>query len=440
MNIADLLASLPPPKPKPVVEPLWQQRIRGLIDVSAPKEPRFGLGKTPSKMVPVMVATKKGKGRTIQAWPTGVHGLVVHPTISEGDKSLHEQHDPSLTVTHAPSGMSFVTDIRDMDVEDAIRAVQDLAVMWPSVDFSLPADALIEQIQSLGAMETIPTDFAGLINQQATYPSVGRRKQALREYQQVMQDYRRGKHVTASDIIRAFDTEGRVPQHKGMSSAPVSDYVDVYGFRYWFGWDVLSGQLVPHLGYSHQQQGKHFGERVLWNKDIEAALVRFLQRVTEDRHARARKAGLPLLYQIPRIYDAPVTLSAAQIKEAKNATVSADDARTRDSGGAPFVLDGQSWVAKGYSWKAGSILHTDLHEVVPVDAWQGRTLTLTNAENAAKIGVSGVRPFPGQEVFLKGKRYVYTGRSKSVEGPDPIPRSGSSSRRGLSFPFFQEHA
>jgi hypothetical protein len=213
--------------------------------------------------------------------------------------------------------------------------------------------------------------------------------------------------------------------------------VDVYGFRYWFGWDVLSGQLVPYLGYSHQQQGEHFGERVLWNEDIEAAFVRFLQRVTEDRHARARKAGLPLLYQIPRIKDLTMTLSASQIKEVKNAIVRAGDARTRSSGGAPFVLNGQSWVA-GVGYGQAGLLRTDLHEVVPVDAWPGRPLTLTTAENAAKIGVSGVRPFPGLEVFLKGKRYVYTGRSRPVEGPDPISsRSGSSSRRGLSFPFFR---
>ena len=434
MNFADFLATIPA-KPKPVVEPLWQQRIRGLLGVPVPKEPRFGLGKTPSKTVPVVVATEKGK-RTIQAWPTGVHGLVVHPTLTESSRTLHEQHDPSLTVTHTPSGMMFATDIRDIDVEDAIRSVQDLAVMWPSIDFSLPTDALVKQIQSLGAIKTIPSDFADLINQQATYPSVGRRKQALREYQKVREDYYKGKHVTASDIVRAFDTEGRVPQHRGMVSAPVSDFVDVYGFRYWFGWDVLSDQLVPHLGYSHQQQGEHFGKRVLWNEDIEAAFVRFLQRVTEDRHARARKAGLPLLYQIPRIYDAPMTLSADQIKAVKNATVRADDARTRSSGGAPFVLDGQSWVAQGYSWGGDSILKTDLHEVVPVDAWPGRPLTLKTAESAANIGVSGVRPFPGQEVFLKGKRYVYTGRVKPVEGPDSIMRSGSSSRRGPSFPFF----
>ena len=434
MNFADFLATIPA-KPKPVVEPLWQQRIRGLLGVPVPKEPRFGLGKTPSKTVPVVVATEKGKGRTIQAWPTGVHGLVVHPTLTESSRTLHEQHDPSLTVTHTPSGRVFVSYLRDIDVEDAIRAVQDLAVMWPSIDFSLSANALIKQIQSLGAIKTIPSDFVDLISAQATYPSVGRRKQALREYEQVMQDYYKGKHVTASDIVRAFDTEGRVPQHRGMVSAPVSDFVDVYGFRYWFGWDVLSDQLVPHLGYSHQQQGEHFGKRVLWNEDIEAAFVRFLQRVTEDRHARARKAGLPLLYQIPRIYDAPMTLSAAQIKAVKNATVQADE-RTRSSGGAPFVLDGQSWVAQGYSWGGDSILKTDLHEVVPVDAWPGRPLTLKTAESAANIGVSGVRPFPGQEVFLKGKRYVYTGRVKPVEGPDSIMRSGSSSRRGPSFPFF----
>ena len=62
--------------------------------------------------------------------------------------------------------------------------------------------------------------------------------------------------------------------------------------------------------------------------------------------------------------------------------------------------------------------------------------TTKTAESAANIGVSGVRPFPGQEVFLKGKRYVYTGRVKPVEGPDSIMRSGSSSRRGPSFPFF----
>ena len=409
MNFADFLATIPA-KPKPVVVPLWQQGIRGLIGVPVPKKPRFGLGKTPSKTVPVVVATEKGKGRTIQAWPTGVHGLVVHPTLTESSRTLHEQHDPSLTVTHTPSGMMFATDIRDIDVEDAIRSVQDLAVMWPSIDFSLPTDALVKQIQSLGAIKTIRSDFADLINQQATYPSVGRRKQALREYQKVREDYYKGKHVTASDIVRAFDTEGRVPQQRGMVSAPVSDFVDVYGFRYWFGWDVLSDQLVPHLGYSHQQQGEHFGKRVLWNEDIEAAFVRFLQRVTEDRHARARKAGLPLLYQIPRVYDAPMTLSAAQIKAVKNATVQADE-RTRSSGGAPFVLDGQSWVAQGYSWGGDSILKTDLHEVVPVDAWPGRPLTLKTAESAANIGVSGVRPFPGQEVFLKGKRYVIRGGS-----------------------------
>jgi hypothetical protein len=427
MNIADLLASLPPPKPKPVVEPLWQQRIRGLIDVSAPKEPRFGLGKTPSKMVPVMVATKKGKGRTIQAWPTGVHGLVVHATIAEGDKSLHEQHDPSLTVTHAPSGTAFATDIRDMDVEDAIRAVQDLAVMWPSVDFSLPADALVEQIQSLGAMETIPTDFAGLINQQATYPSVGRRKQALREYQQANKAFYGGANITADDIVRAFNAPGRVEARK-------FDFIDIYGFRYHFGW---SGErLVPRVDYAHQKQGEHYSKRVLWTPEIEEALGRFLARVTDARHRSAEAKGLPRFYAMRRFVDAPAELTAAQIQQVKDARVMSDDGRTRESGKQAVQLDGRSWVATGYSFM-GNELWTTLYEVVPESEWNGRIYSFKDLNSARDIGVMGSPPAPGIEVFLKGRRFVYTGRSKQISGPDHVSRRGSSSRRGLSFPFFQ---
>jgi hypothetical protein len=55
----------------------------------------------------------------------------------------------------------------------------------------------------------------------------------------------------------------------------------------------------------------------------------------------------------------------------------------------------------------------------------------------------GDSPAPGVEVFLKGQRYVYTGRSKQTEGSDPyfspearFTRGSSARRRAISFPMF----
>jgi hypothetical protein len=376
-----------------------------------------------------MVKDSKKK-RAVQAYPTGVPGLVVHLVV--GGESRPPSCTSALTVTHAPSGLQFATDL-DMEVQDAIRAVRAFAAMYPSIDFSLPADALLEKVRELGKLDTITKDFADLVSQEATYPSVGARKQARKKHSEAARDWWSARHITAEDIIRAFDTPGRIGHLR-------SDFVDVFGFRYHFDWE--GDRLVPMIRYKHQTQGEHFSKETRWNANIEAALRRFLARLTDERHRVAEKEGLPLFYRMPRVVDAPETLTVGQMKKIQDARVMSDDARTKESGKQAFTLDGRLWVASGYSYQHGN-MKADLYEVVPASDWSGPVSSFKRKERARDLGVMGDSPAPGVEVFLKGQRYVYTGRSKQTEGPDPdfssearSTRGSSARRRAISFPMF----
>lgn len=407
----------------PVDQMPWEDRVRQLRQGAepAPKEPIFGYGTTPTDTLTVSITGRKNKKRSVRAWPTGVQGLVITPMIEENDAPSSRY----LTVTHAPSGLAFASQL-DMEVGDAIRAVQAFAAMHPSLDFTLPADALVQKVRDLGMVDSITKDFEDLASQQATYPSVGARKRAMRAYQQASKAFYGGAHITADDIVRAFNAPGRVNPNW-------SDFIDLYGFRYHFGW---SGErLVPRVDYAHQKQGEHYSKRVLWTPEIEEALGRFLVRVTDARHRSAEAKGLPRFYAMRRFVDAPAELTAAQIQQVKEAKVMSDDGRTRESGKQAVQLDGRSWVATGYSWM-GDALRTTLYEVVPESEWNGRIYSFKDANTARDIGVEGSRPVPGIEVFLKGKRFVYTGRSKEISGPDPVYRKGSAARRGITFPMF----
>lgn len=414
---------------KPEKQVYWQDSVprpRARVQRPEPKPPVFGLGPVPSETVSVqaMVEAGKKKKRAVQAYPTGVPGLVVHPVIG-GESHL-------LTVTHAPNGMAFATGL-DMEVQDAIRAVRAFAAMHPSIDFSLPADALLEKVRELGKLDTITKDFADLVSQEATYPSVGARKQARKKHSEATRDWWSARHITAEDIIRAFDTPGRVGDLR-------SDFVDVFGFRYHFDWE--GDRLVPMIRYKHQTQGEHFSKETRWDANIEAALRRFLVRLTDERHRVAEKEGLPLFYRMPRVVDAPETLTVGQMKKIQDARVMSDDARTKESGKQAFTLDGRLWVASGYSYQHGN-MKANLYEVVPASDWSGPVASFRQEERARDLGVMGDRPVPGVEVFLKGQRYVYTGRSKQTEGPDPSfspearsTRGSSARRRAISFPMF----
>lgn len=408
----------------PVDQMPWKERV-GLLRQGAkpaPKEPIFGYGTTPADTLTVSITGRGNKKRSVRAWPTGVQGLVVTPSIEENDAPSSRY----LTVTHAPSGLAFASGL-DMEVGDAIRAVQAFAAMHPSLDFTLPADALVQKVRDLGMVDSITKDFEDLASQQATYPSVGARKQAMRAYQQASKAFYGGAHITADDIVRAFNAPGRVDPNW-------FDFIDLYGFRYHFGW---SGErLVPRVDYAYQKQGEHYSKRVLWTPEIEEALGRFLARVTDARHRSAEAKGLPRFYAMRRFVDPPAELTAAQIQQVKEAKVMSDDGQTRESGKQAVQLDGRSWVTSGYSWK-DDLLQTPLYEVVPESEWNGRIYSLKDLNEARLIGVMGPRPVPGGEVFLKGKRFVYTGRSKQISGPDRVSRRGSSARRGITFPMFE---
>jgi hypothetical protein len=412
------------PTESPVDQMPWEDRMRRLRQGAepAPKEPTFGYGTTPAETSPVSVVIRGNKKKSVRAWPTGVQGLVITPMIGEND-APSSRH---LTVTHAPSGFSFASGL-DMEVGDAIRAVQAFAAMHPSLDFTLPADALVQKVRDLGKADSITKDFDDLASQQATYPSVAARKQAMRAYQQANKAFYGGANITADDILRAFNAPGRVDATK-------FDFIDIYGFRYHFGWS--GDRLVPRVDYAHQKQGEHYSKRVLWTPEIEEALGRFLARVTDARHRSAEAKGLPRFYAMRRFVDAPAELTAAQIQQVKDARVMSDDGRTRESGKQAVQLDGRSWVATGYSFM-GDELRTTLYEVVPESEWNGRIYSFKDLNSARDIGVDGSRPVPGIEVFLKGRRFVYTGRSKQISGPDRVSRKGSSARRGITFPMFE---
>jgi hypothetical protein len=412
----------------------WQDSVHALrprarVQRPEPKEPVFGLWPVPSETVSVSVQllVKKGKKkRALQAYPTGVLGLVVHPEV-DGDPHI-------LTVTHTPSGMAFATGL-DMEVQDAIRVMRAFAAMHPSIDFSLPANALLEKVRELGKSDTITKDFADLVSQGATCPSVGARKLARKKYDESRRDWYSPRHVTAEDIIRAFDTPGRMRNLR-------SNFVDVFGFRYYFGWE--DDRLVPMIRYAHHKQGDYaHSDQTRWDKNIEAALRRFLARLTDERHRVAEKESLPLFYRMPRVVDAPETLTAGQMKKIQDARVMSDDARTKESGKQAFALDGRLWVTSGYSYSHGNMA-ANLYEVVPASDWSGPVSSFKQEMRALDLGVMGDRPVPGVEVFLKGQRYVYTGRSKQTEGPDPgfspearSTRGSSARHRAISFPMFE---
>jgi len=404
------------PVARQAVSVAWQDAIRAIPPRLSPLEvgPQVLPGGTrPTKITVFVQGNKK---QVVVAHASGVPGLVVHRKVG-GVSGAN-----LATITHGPSGF-FVADVGDATLADAAAIARALAGRHPSIDWSLSVDALrplLAKTWSKG-IQDVQAEAMEIASDAVAFPGLARRRAARQAHHVEDMRHARGQYITGDMIVQALDTGGEI-----RGSGWGSNFVDVLGFRFHFGWE--GDTLVPVTTYAHQVQGeRHPGGKVLDTPEIRAALRRFLARLAIQRHLRAEREGLPLLHRLPLVRDEAVVLDPGQARLAEGVRVDSNGARTEMSVARVFVLDGRTWVTSGFSYHGGRV-SMDLDEVVPVTAWRGPVYAMSLVERARKAGLANSWNWPaGMEIKVKGQRWVYTGRARSASGPSRPP--GSASRR-----------